>query len=96
MPRVILTSPDQIAQLRIAPDPDPAEPWWTLRHAHHGDQRAWEITFDALRSRSSPRSPTRSPPPPHRRRRRLTRTIRCARRAGMLPATTTVSPHPRG
>ncbi|MDT0430479.1 MULTISPECIES: DUF317 domain-containing protein [Streptomyces] len=47
VPRVILTSPDQIAQLRIAPDPDPAEPWWTLRHAHHGDQRAWEITFDA-------------------------------------------------
>lgn len=48
MPRVILTSPDQLAQLRIAPDPDPAEPWWSLRHAHHGGQRAWEITFDAL------------------------------------------------
>ncbi|MFF2771257.1 MULTISPECIES: DUF317 domain-containing protein [Streptomyces] len=47
VPRVILTSPDQLAQLRIAPDPDPAEPWWSLRHAHHGDQRAWEITFDA-------------------------------------------------
>lgn len=47
VPRVILTSPDQLAQLRIAPDPDPAEPWWTLRHAHHGDQRAWSMTFDA-------------------------------------------------
>ncbi|MFF5556969.1 DUF317 domain-containing protein [[Kitasatospora] papulosa] len=50
VPRVILTSPDQLAQLaqlRIAPAPDPAEPWWTLRHAHHGGQRAWEITFDA-------------------------------------------------
>ncbi|MGW2858224.1 DUF317 domain-containing protein [Streptomyces sp. NPDC001205] len=47
VPRVILTSPDQLAQLRIVPDPDPAEPWWTLRHAHHGDQRAWSVTFDA-------------------------------------------------
>lgn len=47
VPRVILTSPDQLAQLRIAPDPDPAQPWWTLRHAHHGDQRGWKITFDA-------------------------------------------------
>lgn len=26
VPRVILASPDQLAQLRIAPDPDPAEP----------------------------------------------------------------------
>ncbi|ALO96679.1 hypothetical protein SHL15_5615 [Streptomyces hygroscopicus subsp. limoneus] len=47
VPRGILTSPDQLAQLRITPDPDPAEPWWTLRHAHHGDQRAWSVTFDA-------------------------------------------------
>lgn len=47
VPRVILTSPDQLAQLRITPDPDPAEPWWILRHAHHGDQRAWSVTFDA-------------------------------------------------
>ncbi|MEI5100893.1 DUF317 domain-containing protein [Streptomyces sp. PmtG] len=47
MPRVILTSPDQLAQLRLNPDPDPAEPWWTLRHAHHRDQRAWSVTFDA-------------------------------------------------
>ncbi|MET9550117.1 DUF317 domain-containing protein [Streptomyces sp. NPDC006627] len=47
VPRVILTSPDQLAQLRIIPDPDPTEPWWTLRHAHHGDQRAWSVTFDA-------------------------------------------------
>ncbi|WP_309248781.1 DUF317 domain-containing protein [Streptomyces sp. MNP-20] len=47
VPRVILTSPDQLAQLRIDPDPDLDEPWWTLRHAHHGDQRAWSVTFEA-------------------------------------------------
>ncbi|WP_172381139.1 DUF317 domain-containing protein [Streptomyces sp. MNP-20] len=47
VPQVILTSPDQLAQLRLAPNPDPAEPWWTLRHAHHSDQRAWSMTFSA-------------------------------------------------
>lgn len=47
MPRVILTSPDQVAQFRITTDPDPAEPWLTLRHAQHGDQRAWSMSFDA-------------------------------------------------
>ncbi|PZG72867.1 hypothetical protein C1I97_37905, partial [Streptomyces sp. NTH33] len=31
MPRVILTSPDQKAQLRLAPAP--AGQWWTLHHA---------------------------------------------------------------
>ncbi|MEV0259032.1 DUF317 domain-containing protein [Streptomyces sp. NPDC050732] len=45
VPRVILTSPDQLAQLRITPDP--AGPWWTLHHAHHGDQRAWSVAFGA-------------------------------------------------
>ncbi|WP_052230575.1 DUF317 domain-containing protein [Streptomyces sp. CT34] len=45
MPRVILTSPDQQATLRIDPDPD--EPWWTVRHARSSDQPAWSTTFDA-------------------------------------------------
>ncbi|MGJ5751624.1 uncharacterized protein DUF317 [Streptomyces puniciscabiei] len=45
MPRVILTSPDQQATLHIDPDPD--EPWWTVRHARSGDQPAWSATFDA-------------------------------------------------
>ncbi|MCC2275584.1 DUF317 domain-containing protein [Streptomyces sp. ET3-23] len=45
MPRVILTSPDQQATLRIDPDPD--EPWWTVRHARCGDRPAWSATFDA-------------------------------------------------
>lgn len=45
MPRTILTSPDQQATLRIDPDPD--EPWWTVRHARSGDQPAWSATFDA-------------------------------------------------
>ncbi|MEU7405772.1 DUF317 domain-containing protein [Streptomyces sp. NPDC044948] len=97
MPRVILTSPDQLAQLRSAPDPDPAEPWWTLRHAHHGDQRAWEITFDAQAPVEIIAAVTDTlTAPPNRRRRRSTRTIRCARQAGMLPATTMIAPHPRG
>ncbi|MFE0135993.1 DUF317 domain-containing protein [Streptomyces sp. NPDC059037] len=47
MPRVILTSPDQRAQLRLEPTPDLAKPWWSLRHASNGDQRAWSVTFDA-------------------------------------------------
>ncbi|WP_220137468.1 DUF317 domain-containing protein [Streptomyces himalayensis] len=47
MPRVILTSPDQLAQLRIDPTPDPGEPWWSIRHARVADERPWSITFDA-------------------------------------------------
>ncbi|MFF5090355.1 DUF317 domain-containing protein [Streptomyces niveus] len=45
MPRVILASPDQQAQLRIDPDPD--DPWWTIRHARNGDKPAWAATFGA-------------------------------------------------
>ncbi|MFF2189656.1 DUF317 domain-containing protein [Streptomyces sp. NPDC058155] len=45
MPRVILTSPDQLTQLRIASDPD--DPWWTIRHARNADKPAWTATFDA-------------------------------------------------
>lgn len=45
MPRVILTSPDQLTQLRIDPDPD--DPWWTIRHARNGDKPAWAATFGA-------------------------------------------------
>ncbi|WP_107080302.1 DUF317 domain-containing protein [Streptomyces sp. 769] len=45
VPQVILTSPDQRAQLRIDPDPD--EPWWAIRHTRSGDQPPWSVTFDA-------------------------------------------------
>ncbi|WP_329074957.1 DUF317 domain-containing protein [Streptomyces niveus] len=45
MPRVILTSPDQLTQLRIDPDPD--NPWWTIRHARNGAKPAWAATFGA-------------------------------------------------
>ncbi|MFI2204608.1 DUF317 domain-containing protein [Streptomyces sp. NPDC020192] len=45
MPRVLLSSPNQQATLRIDPDPD--EPWWTIRHARTDDQPAWKATFDA-------------------------------------------------
>ncbi|MGC0405257.1 hypothetical protein RKD27_007901 [Streptomyces sp. SAI-126] len=31
LPRVVLTSPDQNAHLRLDPDPDGQ--WWTLHHA---------------------------------------------------------------
>ncbi|MEU3188408.1 DUF317 domain-containing protein [Streptomyces sp. NPDC006923] len=45
MPRVILSSPDQKAVLRL--DPRPGEPWWKLRHARAGEQRSWSAAFDA-------------------------------------------------
>ncbi|MFJ9033611.1 DUF317 domain-containing protein [Streptomyces sp. NPDC102274] len=45
IPRVILSSPDQKALLRL--DPHPSEPWWILRHAPVGEQRAWSVSFDA-------------------------------------------------
>ncbi|KPC84356.1 hypothetical protein ADK82_03845 [Streptomyces sp. NRRL S-4] len=47
MPRVILTSPDWRAQLRLDPTPAPGEPWWNLRHTGHGQQRPYSIAFDA-------------------------------------------------
>ncbi|MFE3645880.1 DUF317 domain-containing protein [Streptomyces sp. NPDC059169] len=45
MPRVILSSPDQKALLRLEPDPDGQ--WWTLHHAHQPDRPAWYASFGA-------------------------------------------------
>ncbi|MFI7102733.1 DUF317 domain-containing protein [Streptomyces sp. NPDC050161] len=45
MPRVILSSPDQKAVLRLDPTPD--GPWWVLQHAPVGGQRAWSASFGA-------------------------------------------------
>ncbi len=45
MPRVILSSPDQKALLRLDPDPDGQ--WWTLHHAHQPDRPAWYASFGA-------------------------------------------------
>ncbi|GGJ04724.1 DUF317 domain-containing protein [Streptomyces brasiliensis] len=45
MPRVLLSSPDQKALLRLAPDPDGQ--WWTLHHAAEEDRPAWYASFGA-------------------------------------------------
>ncbi|MCZ0990333.1 DUF317 domain-containing protein [Streptomyces diastatochromogenes] len=45
MPRVILSSPDQKALLRLEPDPDGQ--WWTLHHAPGPDRPAWHASFGA-------------------------------------------------
>ncbi|MGC0328133.1 hypothetical protein RKD23_001123 [Streptomyces sp. SAI-170] len=45
MPRVILSSPDQKALLRLEPDPD--SQWWTLQHAPEPDRPAWYASFGA-------------------------------------------------
>ncbi|MET9013893.1 DUF317 domain-containing protein [Streptomyces olivaceoviridis] len=45
MPRVILSSPDQKALLRLEPDPDGH--WWTLQHAPTEDRPAWYASFGA-------------------------------------------------
>ncbi|MGW6742857.1 DUF317 domain-containing protein [Streptomyces sp. NPDC055025] len=45
VPRVILSSPDQKAVLRL--EPNPIWSWWKLRHAPVGEQRAWSVSFDA-------------------------------------------------
>ncbi|MFF6813442.1 DUF317 domain-containing protein [Streptomyces sp. NPDC012403] len=45
MPRVLLSSPDQKALLRLEPDPDGR--WWTLQHAPAPDRPAWFACFDA-------------------------------------------------
>ncbi|MEU7086887.1 DUF317 domain-containing protein [Streptomyces achromogenes] len=45
MPRVILSSPDQKALLRLEPDPDSA--WWTIQHAAGPDRPAWYASFGA-------------------------------------------------
>ncbi|MEU2131755.1 DUF317 domain-containing protein [Streptomyces sp. NPDC018352] len=45
MPRVILSSPDQKALLRLEPNPEGQ--WWTLRHAPAPDHPAWYASFGA-------------------------------------------------
>ncbi len=45
MPRVLLSSPDQKALLRLEPDPDGR--WWTLQHAPAPGRPAWFASFDA-------------------------------------------------
>ncbi|MGC5412260.1 DUF317 domain-containing protein, partial [Streptomyces sp. DT225] len=43
MPRVLLSSPDQTAFLRL--EPDPGGQWWRLLHAAEQDQPAWYASF---------------------------------------------------
>ncbi|MGW2137697.1 DUF317 domain-containing protein [Streptomyces sp. NPDC001773] len=43
MPRVLLSSPDQKALLRLEPIPD--GPWWTLRHIPGPGRPAWCASF---------------------------------------------------
>ncbi|MDF9811831.1 DUF317 domain-containing protein [Streptomyces sp. SPB162] len=53
MPRVLLSSPDQKALLRLEPAPD--DQWWTLHHAAEAaepNRPAWYASFGA-RPRSS-------------------------------------------
>ncbi|GAU70762.1 hypothetical protein SSP35_22_00660 [Streptomyces sp. NBRC 110611] len=45
MPRVILTSPDQQAHLRLEPTPD--DQWWRLHHAATPGSPAWWASFGA-------------------------------------------------
>ncbi|MEU3299705.1 DUF317 domain-containing protein [Streptomyces sp. NPDC006678] len=45
MPRVILSSPDQKALLRLEPEPDGQ--WWTLHHAATQGRPAWYASFGA-------------------------------------------------
>ncbi|MFJ4918434.1 DUF317 domain-containing protein [Streptomyces sp. NPDC088725] len=45
MPRVVLSSPDRKARLRLEPDPDGQ--WWTLYHAPEPDRLAWYASFGA-------------------------------------------------
>ncbi|MES9558980.1 MULTISPECIES: DUF317 domain-containing protein [unclassified Streptomyces] len=45
MPRVILSSPDQKALLRLEPDPDGQ--WWTLHHSRTQGRPAWYASFGA-------------------------------------------------
>jgi hypothetical protein len=45
IPRVILTSPDGQAELRLDPAPD--DPWWRLYHAAAADRPAWYASFGA-------------------------------------------------
>ncbi|MFB6553808.1 DUF317 domain-containing protein [Streptomyces sp. NPDC056405] len=45
MPRVLLSSPDQKALLRLEPDPEGQ--WWTLQHAAEPGRPAWYASFGA-------------------------------------------------
>ncbi|MEU4174735.1 DUF317 domain-containing protein [Streptomyces sp. NPDC026589] len=45
LPRVILSSPDQKAVLRLEPGVE--GPWWTLHHAADRDRPAWSASFGA-------------------------------------------------
>ncbi|MET8921633.1 DUF317 domain-containing protein [Streptomyces sp. NPDC004623] len=45
MPRVLLSSPDQKALLRL--EPDPADQWWILHHVAEPDRPAWYASFGA-------------------------------------------------
>ncbi|UBI40004.1 MULTISPECIES: DUF317 domain-containing protein [Streptomyces] len=45
MPRVLLTSPDQQAMLRLDPTPD--QQWWTVQHARTAASPAWSASFGA-------------------------------------------------
>ncbi|GGZ40430.1 DUF317 domain-containing protein [Streptomyces poonensis] len=45
MPRVLLSSPDQQALLRLEPAPDGQR--WTLHHASGPDRPAWYVSFGA-------------------------------------------------
>ncbi|MER5346746.1 DUF317 domain-containing protein [Streptomyces mirabilis] len=53
MPRVLLSSPDQKALLRLEPDPDGQ--WWTLHHAAEPDHPAWYASFGARTRRTDRR-----------------------------------------
>ncbi|CAL9459654.1 DUF317 domain-containing protein [Streptomyces sp. enrichment culture] len=44
-PRVLLSSPDQKALLRLEPDPDGQ--WWTLNHTAESGRPAWYASFGA-------------------------------------------------
>ncbi|MEW1632723.1 DUF317 domain-containing protein [Streptomyces sp. NPDC093801] len=45
MPRVLLTSPDQLAVLHLEPAPD--QPWWVLRHHRTDTNPSWSVNFGA-------------------------------------------------
>ncbi|MEU6450687.1 DUF317 domain-containing protein [Streptomyces sp. NPDC046979] len=45
MPRVLLSSPDQKALLRLEPDPEGQ--WWTLHHTAEPGRPAWYASFGA-------------------------------------------------
>ncbi|WP_030870457.1 DUF317 domain-containing protein [Streptomyces sp. NRRL S-37] len=45
MPRVLLSSPDQKALLRLEPDPNGQ--WWTLTHTRESGRPAWYASFGA-------------------------------------------------